>query len=258
MDKVGKLTMDSIMDNPLNLSSANCKNWTSDYDSTSQSLLYWNSAVFSNFTPELFAAESQGHSGCNSGRGKVKRFVQEGEALVLRHFHRGGWVRKISRDLYLLPPGRLTRVESEVRLLLEMLEKNLPVPEPVAWRVQRRGVFCKMDLVLKEITRAQNLVEILRTRALSEEHWQRVGKTIRTFHEAEVCHSDLNAHNILLDDNNKVWLVDFDKSCLIKSFSVLWRKQNLARLQRSLKKERARNAEFHWAEDAWQQLLQGY
>ena len=143
-------------------------------------------------------------------------------------------------------------------LLLKLRALSLPVPEPAAYRIQRVGLFCRMDLVLKEITGAQNLVEILRKREIEQDVWQQIGNTIHEFHRAGVCHSDLNAHNILLDTENKVWLVDFDKSCLIKQFPKVWRAQNLARLRRSLRKEAARNATFYWSEQDWQQLLHGY
>lgn len=251
------LTME-LMEQTTNLPLVNCKNWASRYNKHLQTCYYWNSTLFPDFTSELFNSELKDAKAAGSGRGKVLRFTEAGQAYVLRHFHRGGWVRCISNDLYLLPPHLPTRVEAEVGLLLKLREQSLPVPEPAAYRIQRVGLLCRMDLILKEISGASNLVEILRAREIGQDVWQQIGKTIREFHSAGVCHSDLNAHNILLDTENKVWLVDFDKSCLIKQFPRVWRAQNLARLRRSLRKEFARNDTFYWSENDWQQLLIGY
>ena len=74
----------------------------------------------------------------------------------------------------------------------------------------------------------------------------------------QICHTDLNAHNILvqqLENGQKCWLIDFDK-CGQKSGDS-WKQGNLERLHRSFVKEVGRmNIQFN--EENWAELLKGY
>ena len=74
----------------------------------------------------------------------------------------------------------------------------------------------------------------------------------------QICHTDLNAHNILvqqLETEQKCWLIDFDK-CSQKSGDY-WKQGNLERLHRSFVKEVGRmNIQFN--EENWAELLKGY
>lgn len=61
----------------------------------------------------------------------------------------------------------------------------------------------------------------------------------------------------MLDDNDKPWIVDFDK-CGFREPGE-WKKENLDRLLRSLKKEKAKYDTFYWKESRdWPELLTGY
>ena len=55
------------------------------------------------------------------------------------------------------------------------------------------------------------------------------------FHNVGLCHADLNAYNILIDEDTNMWLIDFDKSKILSPGGG-WRHDNLKRLKRSLKK----------------------
>ena len=72
--------------------------------------------------------------------------------------------------------------------------------------------------------------------------WEETGRLVRRFHRAGLDHADLNAHNILFDAGGKGWLIDFDRGRL-RIPETRWRRDNLARLRRSLLKLRgARDA----------------
>jgi 3-deoxy-D-manno-octulosonic acid kinase len=78
---------------------------------------------------------------------------------------------------------------------------------------------------------------------------------VRTVHEHGVDHPDLTAHNILLDDRNEVFLVDFDNARIRPAGG--WQRLGVERLQRSLRKV-ALETGTPFDAAAWLQLEQGY
>ena len=50
--------------------------------------------------------------------------------------------------------------------------------------------------------------------------------------------------------------VDFDR-CEIRP-GAAWKETNLARLQRSLRKEKGKRPVFHWGDSEWVHLIHGY
>jgi 3-deoxy-D-manno-octulosonic acid kinase len=81
------------------------------------------------------------------------------------------------------------------------------------------------------------------------------------FHRHNIYHDDLNANNLLIDNNNKIFIIDFDKGKIItdeKIKSALWKTKNLQRLLRSLNKEKAKNYKLFYTEKNWKILLKGY
>ena len=87
--------------------------------------------------------------------------------------------------------------------------------------------------------------------------YKHIGSTIKRFHQQGIYHHDLNAHNILLDDQQKIWLIDFDQGEK-REVKQQWQESNLARVQRSCRKEFVKIANFQWNEENWLALLNGY
>tara|TARA_R110000737_G_scaffold123766_1_gene155868 strand:+ start:20225 stop:20980 length:756 start_codon:yes stop_codon:yes gene_type:complete len=176
---------------------------------------------------------------------------------VLRHYYRGGLVGKIINDQYLYTGMANTRAAREFSLLKSMRALDLPAPKPVAFRIIKNGLFYRADLLSSRIENASDLVAILSKQVIDELLWQKIGKVIKSFHQQGIYHHDLNAHNILLDDNDKVWLIDFDRGEQ-RSQQIKWPEDNMARLLRSFHKESNKIANFKWSEKNWQALLNGY
>ena len=175
--------------------------------------------------------------------------------MVLRHYYRGGLFRRLVRDSYWYTGDSTTRSMVEFYLLQHLHKEGVPVPRPVAAQVMRHGGFYRADILLEKIPHAQNLVSLLRKQILPESVWYKIGQVIRQMHNAGVCHTDLNARNILLDKQYNVWLIDFDK-CFFGPDHV-WKQSNLDRLMRSFRKE------FQYLgissnEIKWEALLYGY
>jgi 3-deoxy-D-manno-octulosonic acid kinase len=86
--------------------------------------------------------------------------------------------------------------------------------------------------------------------------WIAIGRCLSRFHRDGVCHADLNAHNVLLNDAQEVWLVDFDRGRLRRP--GLWCDSNLTRLRRSIEKITDELPPERFSEADWAALLSGY
>jgi 3-deoxy-D-manno-octulosonic acid kinase len=204
------------------------------------------------FSPELQETRLK----TAEGRGEALFYDYQGLSLVLKHYHRGGLVARLSNDQYLRRRLDLTRSFKEWELLHHLQDLNLPAPVPVAASVIKTNLFYRADLVTKEITNVTTLADLLFESALDQKMWQDIGACIRRFHDHDVYHADLNARNILVGDNG-IYLIDFDKGA-IRYLGDSWKASNLTRLKRSLLKFEAKTERFHFKEDDWRSLLAGY
>ncbi len=174
---------------------------------------------------------------------------------ALRHYHRGGLFGKIVRDQYLFLSLERTRSYAEFTLLQKLRGAGVNVPRPIAARVEQTGLFYRADLLSEKISEASDLVDKLQIERLSGDNYKKIGLEIRKMHDVGVNHTDLNIHNILLDSEGKVWIIDFDK-CKQQS-GQKWKESNLNRLLRSFNKEKLKN-NIHWNEEEFTSLLNGY
>jgi 3-deoxy-D-manno-octulosonic acid kinase len=227
----------------------------------------YNKSEVTNFSPDMLCAqywqEKNAVTGSAQGRGTTWFIRYDDKAnkqekhWVLRHYYRGGLIGKIINDSYWFISQKSTRADREFTLLAHMQTLALPSPKPIAYLVSRHSFFYRADLLSSRIENAQDLVAILTKKAISDALWFDIGKTIRKFHQHGIYHHDLNAHNILIDNNNKPWLIDFDQGEL-RAVDKSWQQNNMQRLLRSFNKEKNRLSSFHWQESHWIALLAGY
>ncbi|MGB2742441.1 MAG: 3-deoxy-D-manno-octulosonic acid kinase [Cognaticolwellia sp.] len=226
----------------------------------------YDSHEITDFLPEMLDSEywqaKKAIVGSAQGRGTTWFIASKSSAnvignWVLRHYYRGGLIGKLINDQYLYTGLKNTRAAREFSLLKSMRSLGLPAPKPIAFRVVKQGLSYRADLLSSRIENASDLVALLSKNAIDDLLWQRVGEVIKTFHQQGIYHHDLNAHNILIDDNKKVWLIDFDQGEQRKKLAK-WPAENMARLLRSFRKESKKVANFQWREENWQALLSGY
>ncbi len=195
------------------------------------------------------------------GRANVIYFVHDENKLVLKHYYRGGLVASIVKDKYLGLDIENTRAFKEWRLLKKMQQLGLAVPEAVAAHVEKYLFFYRADLITREIENAETLADVLIKQAINADSWRKIGACIKSFHQHDVYHSDLNARNVLLVDSlqqpGDVYLIDFDNS-YIRSDTESWKLANLARLKRSLLKFKKNVDGFNFSDTGWSALLDGY
>lgn len=192
-----------------------------------------------------------------SGRGQALLITEGGRGYVLRHYRRGGLVARLSNDRFWRTAPHHSRAMREFSLLRLMRSWQLPVPEPVAASHRPRGPwFYEAEILVGLIPDSSNVVQWLQQRAIAPTEWAALGQAIRRLHDRQVFHSDLNAHNLLLDGAGQAWVVDFDK-CEVRTGDD-WKVRNLERLLRSLRKEAGRVTPYHWTETDWDHLQTGY
>lgn len=188
--------------------------------------------------PLLFAPDHWRRAGLvvgeAPGRGS-SLFLDAGhEQWVLRPYRRGGLIARVNATRYLWTGLERTRGFCELRLTAHLFAQGLPVPRPVATAITRTGPSYTAALITVRISSARALADLLEQGQASDALLKRVGATIRRFHDAGLDHVDLNARNLLVDGNSKVWLIDLDR-CRLRDEGT-WRQANLARLERSLAK----------------------
>ena len=213
----------------------------------------------SNFSADFFEPDYwRAHDaieGTARGRGTTW-FVRSGDSsFVLRHYRRGGFMAKVSRDGYWWNGEAETRSFAEWYLTYHLHRAGLPVPVPIAARYRRRGLLYRADLITQRIDDSESLASRLAKGPLSLTQWIAIGRCIRRFHDAGVDHADLNAHNILLTPE-QVYLIDFDRGTLRKR--GWWADNNLVRLYRSLEKLTLLAAPESFTDQDWHSLLAGY
>lgn len=155
-----------------------------------------------------------------------------GEA-VLRHYRRGGLVGRLVSDRYLYLGQARVRSLREFELLVQLLQRGLPVPRPLLAGWRHEGLHYRADLMTLRVPDARTMAERVRSRLPLP--WAEIGRTIARFHEAGAYHADLNAHNVMVDGDGAVWLIDFDRG-RFRPPSQDWQRANLRRLRRSLDK----------------------
>ena len=212
---------------------------TSQVTKINQSIILYDDRLMNEIDENIFETdfwemdkEAQPQS---MGRGTVYFVKIQDQPCVLRHYNRGGLVAKLTLDKYLWMGEHNTRSFKEWHLLNDMVKKQLPVPAPVAARYVRNGIYYKADIITREIPDIESLSDRLLGNSMTEQLWENIGECIAKFHNHGVFHMDLNVENIQIDQNNQVFLLDFDKGRVSESLRRL-SDSNLMRLKRSIAK----------------------
>ena len=212
---------------------------TSQVTKINQSIILYDDRLMNEideniFEPDFWKMDKEAQPQ-SMGRGTVYFVKIQGKPCVLRHYNRGGLVAKLTLDKYLWMGEYNTRSFKEWRLLNDMVKKRLPVPAPVAARYIRNGIYYKADIITREIPDIESLSDKLLGNSMTEKLWENIGECIAKFHNHGVFHMDLNADNIQIEQNNQVFLLDFDKGKVSEPSRRL-SDSNLIRLRRSVAK----------------------
>lgn len=235
---------------------------TETVEKTASGAILYDRQVISEISEERFTSAGWLHaepvtgSQGSAGRGNTMFVGNIPRQFVLRHFVRGGLVGKLNHDKYLWTGENATRPFAEWRMLAKMADSGLRVPRPAAARYCRRGIFYTADIITVRLPAVRPLSELLAVEKCDAGFWQSLGEDVHGFHAGGVYHADMNAHNLQIDAQGNLWMLDFDRGKLLPPGP--WQQRTLSRLHRSLEKIRTRNPALHFQTADWEQFLEGY
>jgi 3-deoxy-D-manno-octulosonic acid kinase len=181
--------------------------------------------------PEWFDPRRPGAVAVGEGGRQAAWFVDgDHGAAVLRHYRRGGLRARLGRETYCWMGEGRVRAWAETRVLAHLRSAGLRVPEPLAAAYWRSGLCYRNAILVARIPGARSLAA-----RLDHADPEAVAQAIGAMHAAGVWHADLNAYNILFDEQDRVWLIDFDRARLGVAH-LAQRRKNVLRLRRSLVK----------------------
>ncbi len=207
------------------------------------------------FTPAHWQAIAD-YENVFGGRGGSIKINLDGRSAILRRYLRGGMVARLSTDRYFWFGRSRTRAWREWAMLRLAIEAGMPVPRPLAVCVCRDGLLYRAAIITAYINNSETLAERITRTALGQKSWRRLGLLLKQFQSNCFRHSDLNANNLLIDQQDRFFIIDFDKARMMKSLDE-WQWAPLRRLQRSLEKI-DRQQKLHYRPTDWQALIDGY
>ncbi len=198
--------------------------WQVDEFSNSYHLYRWGNVKVGSAIPlsapvqtELISCldgEGDGVSGILAGRAPVRHKIISGLGpVVIKGYVRGGLLR-FARSPIHMRFGR-TRCEREFGVLQKVRQLGIAAPEPLAF-AWRGGRWYRAWLFTRLIEGTRTLADISRAdenraRVLAE----RLAPIVELLILKGVFHVDLHPGNVVVDEDDKIYLVDFDKARIV-------------------------------------------
>lgn len=168
--------------------------------------------------------------------------LKNGQRVVIRRYYHGGLLSFFIRDLYIFG----SRSFEELILTEEIRLCGIPTIEPIGAIHQTIfPFFYKSFLISLKIPNVCDLKSFLikignkpsyKNLVLKREIIRLVGKLIKKFHDKGFFHRDLQLKNILVAEEGKAFLLDFDRCHKKPLIAPDDRIKNILRLKRSAEK----------------------
>ncbi len=200
--------------------------------------------------------DKPGYRVVKGGRGGSVRIDINGQAAILRQYRRGGLINKISANQYIWLGKHRSRPWREWCLLRDAKEAGLPVAKPLGACIWKTALVYRAAIITAYLENTETLADFLMHSILDQTLWYQLGLLIKKMQTLGFRHTDLNANNLLIDQDSKFFIIDFDKGRRMKRLDN-WQWSALYRLQRSLNKIDKRKS-LRYREDDWQALMDGY
>lgn len=157
-------------------------------------------------------------------------------SVAVKYYHRGGIVRHFIKKRY-FKWGK-TRSQKEYELLQKVRGLGINTPEPIAFAYRGR-LFYQAWLVTREIKQHQTLANLS---IINEERTHFVMKNIidqvTTLIKSGILHVDLHPGNVIVDNQDRVYILDFDKGSFFTGNINVLKNRYLSRWTRAIQKHR--------------------
>jgi 3-deoxy-D-manno-octulosonic acid kinase len=154
--------------------------------------------------------------------------------VVVKPYVRGGFMQYLTRRHYLkFGP---TRCQQEFELLQTVRQLGINAPEPVAFAYRGRFVYLGW-LITRSIPQPISLAQLANTdEARAHRVMPSVIEQIAKLIEHRILHIDLHPGNVIVDKDNRVFIIDFDRGRIFNGDRHKLRKLYLQRWQRAVDK----------------------
>ena len=169
------------------------------------------------------------------GRGAVAQATIKGIGPVaVKQYNRGGLVRHVVKSKYLKWGG--TRSLKEFEILQTVRNLGINAPEPLVW-VYRGILVYSAWLVMRQITASQTLAQLsLENEDLAGRAMASTVDQIMTLVKNRILHVDLHPGNVIVDPEDTVYLLDFDKGRIFRGSRQQLQERYFARWKRAVVK----------------------
>ena len=162
--------------------------------------------------------------------------INELGPVIVKYYRRGGLVRYIVKQRY-LKCGK-TRGQKEYELLQKVRNLGINAPEPIVF-AYRGSLFYQAWLVTREIKQHHTLAQI----SLSNENRARilmkeVVKQVSILIKYSILHVDLHPGNIIVDKQDQIYLLDFDKGRIFSGNKNKLKNRYISRWNRAISKHK--------------------
>ncbi len=169
------------------------------------------------------------------GRAAVSTLYLQGIGhVVVKPYRRGGIIQYMIKNTYLRTGKPRCRIEYEQ--MQRAGDLGINVPEPVAYAHQGR-IFYKAWLITRAIKDPKSLADLSRMDAdRAKTVLDKVIHQVSKLVHHKVYHADLHPGNVLIDHDDHVYIIDFDKARHYRGSKSKLRNRYLKRWKRAVVK----------------------
>ncbi len=163
----------------------------------------------------IFRSEPSGAYDTKSilnGRGSIKSIhIPETGDVVIKEYQRGGLVHYFNKNIY-IKLCREVRSRTEFKMLVTAEKAGINVPSPMVY-ASRGGLFYKTWLITKKINKCRNFADLsVNNEKRAFKIFPEISGSIKKLIKNNIYHVDLHPGNVLVDENDKNYIIDFDKA----------------------------------------------
>jgi serine/threonine protein kinase len=164
----------------------------------------------------------------------IETTIPEFGAIVIKQYSRGGFISCFNKDKYFY--SKKSRSELEFNALIRAEKAGVNVPEPIAY-ISRGSLFYNAWLITRKIEGSANYVELcLNQKETAISLLPAICEDINKLIASSIHHVDLHPGNIIIDKNNKPFILDFDKACYFAKDKSRLKDKYVKRWQRAIRK----------------------